>query len=72
MSGVRRCSTRSTGTSSVVSVPTCRRGSRPRVSDWNDEFTRIHFPARWHYDVLRGLDALLDAGAAYDRASMTP
>jgi hypothetical protein len=42
------------------------------VSDWNDEFTRIHFPARWHYDVLRGLDALLDAGAAYDRASMTP
>jgi hypothetical protein len=36
------------------------------VSDWNDEFTRIHFPARWHYDVLRGLDALLDAGAAYD------
>jgi hypothetical protein len=22
------------------------------------EFTRLHFPARWHYDILRGLDSL--------------
>jgi hypothetical protein len=30
------------------------------------EFTRLHFPARWHFDILRGLDALVDAGLAYD------
>lgn len=30
------------------------------------EFTRLHYPARWHFDVLRGLDALADAGAPYD------
>ena len=30
------------------------------------EFTRLHHPARWHYDVLRGLDALADAAATYD------
>ena len=24
----------------------------------NPEFTRLHFPARWHYDILRGLDSL--------------
>lgn len=30
------------------------------------EFTRLHHPARWHFDLLRGLDALRDAGVAYD------
>jgi hypothetical protein len=25
------------------------------------EFTRLHHPPRWHFDVLRGLDALADA-----------
>lgn len=38
-----------------------------RTSDViNPEFTRLHYPARWHFDILRGLDALLDAGVAYD------
>ncbi len=31
-----------------------------------DEFTRFHFPPRWHYDVLRGLDFLRAAGAPRD------
>lgn len=31
------------------------------------EFTRLHFPARWHFDILRCLDALADAGVAHDR-----
>lgn len=30
------------------------------------EFTRLHHPARWHFDVLRGLDVLRSAGTAYD------
>lgn len=30
------------------------------------EFTRLHHPARWHFDVLRGLDVLRAAGTAYD------
>ncbi|WP_404391307.1 hypothetical protein [Humibacillus xanthopallidus] len=30
------------------------------------EFTRLHFPARWHYDVLRGLDSLAAAGVPRD------
>jgi hypothetical protein len=30
------------------------------------EFTRLHHPARWHFDVLRGLDALADAGVSHD------
>ncbi len=30
------------------------------------DFTRLHHPARWHYDVLRGLDAVRAAGAPYD------
>lgn len=30
------------------------------------EFTRFHEPARWHFDVLRGLDVLRGAGIAYD------
>jgi hypothetical protein len=30
------------------------------------EFTRFSFPARWHYDVLRGLDYFRDAGAPRD------
>lgn len=32
----------------------------------NPEFIRFHVPARWHYDVLRGLDALLDGGLSYE------
>jgi hypothetical protein len=31
-----------------------------------EEFTRFHFPPRWHYDVLRGLDYLQAAGAPRD------
>jgi hypothetical protein len=31
------------------------------------EWTAPHFPPRWHYDVLRGLDHLRQAGAAPDR-----
>lgn len=30
------------------------------------EFTRLHHPARWHFDVLRGLDVLRASGSAYD------
>ena len=30
------------------------------------ELTRLHHPARWHYDVLRGLEALVDCGTAHD------
>lgn len=30
------------------------------------EFTRAHHPARWHFDVLRGLDVLRSAGVPYD------
>lgn len=30
------------------------------------EFTRLHHPARWHFDILRGLDALADAGTPHD------
>jgi hypothetical protein len=30
------------------------------------EFTRFPFPARWHYDVLRGLDYFRDGGAPWD------
>ena len=32
----------------------------------NAEFTRLHHPARWHFDVLRGLEALVDAGVPQD------
>ena len=32
----------------------------------NDAWLTFHFPPRWHYDVLRGLDHLQDAGAACD------
>jgi hypothetical protein len=32
----------------------------------NDAWTSFHFPPRWHYDVLRGLDHLRDAAAARD------
>ncbi len=36
----------------------------------NNAWTTFHFPPRWHYDVLRGLDHLQDAGALRDpRAS---
>jgi hypothetical protein len=30
------------------------------------ELTRLHHPPRWHFDVLRGLDALADAGVQQD------
>ncbi|MXP22295.1 hypothetical protein GIY30_13180 [Gordonia sp. HNM0687] len=30
------------------------------------DFTRLHYPARWYFDVLRGLDALRAAGIDYD------
>lgn len=30
------------------------------------EFTRLHHPARWHFDILRGLESLVDAGTTYD------
>jgi hypothetical protein len=30
------------------------------------DFTRLHHPARWHFDILRGLDALADAGVRWD------
>ena len=32
----------------------------------NPEFTRLHFPARWRYDILRCLDAFRDADVAPD------
>lgn len=32
----------------------------------NEAWTKFHFPPRWHYDVLRGLDHLQDAGALRD------
>jgi hypothetical protein len=32
----------------------------------NEAWTVFHFPPRWHYDVLRGLDHLQDTGAAPD------
>ena len=36
----------------------------------NESWTSFHFPPRWHFDVLRGLDHLCDADAAPDpRAS---
>lgn len=32
----------------------------------NEAWTKFSFPPRWHYDVLRGLDHMRDAGAAPD------
>ena len=32
----------------------------------NPEWTQFSYPARWHYDVLRGLDYLRSAGVAPD------
>ena len=32
----------------------------------DDEFTRLHHPARWHFDILRCLDAFAEAGVAHD------
>ena len=40
-----------------------RRSSREPI---REEFTRLHHPARWHFDVLRGLDVVRGSGAAYD------
>jgi hypothetical protein len=36
----------------------------------DDVFTRLYFPPRWHYDVLRGLDHLQNAGAPRDDRCM--
>lgn len=36
------------------------------------EFTRFHEPARWHFDVLRGLDVLRGADVAYDSRLADP
>jgi hypothetical protein len=33
----------------------------------NPTWSTFHFPPRWHYDVLRGLDHLQDASASTDR-----
>lgn len=33
----------------------------------NRTWTTFHFPPRWHYDVLRGLDHLQEAGASTDQ-----
>jgi hypothetical protein len=41
-----------------------RRLSTGEVID--PDFTRLSFPTRWHYDVLRGLDYLRDADATPD------
>lgn len=30
------------------------------------EFLRLHHPTRWHYDILRCLDSLADAGVGHD------
>lgn len=38
----------------------------PASASGQPAFTRFAFPARWHYDVLRGLDYLRRAGAAPD------
>jgi len=32
----------------------------------NQTWSTFHFPPRWHYDVLRGLDLLQDSGASRD------
>jgi hypothetical protein len=32
----------------------------------NPTWSTFHFPPRWHYDVLRGLDHLQDSGASID------
>lgn len=32
----------------------------------NPEFTRLHHPPRWYYDILRALDGLRDAGVSHD------
>ena len=32
----------------------------------DEEFTRLHHPARWHYDILRCLDAFAVGGVPYD------
>lgn len=40
-----------------------RRGTQEPIEV---EFARLHYPARWHFDVLRALDALRAAGVAHD------
>ena len=32
----------------------------------NPAFTLLHHPARWHFDVLRGMEALADSGVMHD------
>lgn len=41
-----------------------RRLSTGEIID--EEWTRFAFPTRWHYDVLRALDHLRDAGVRPD------
>jgi NADP-dependent 3-hydroxy acid dehydrogenase YdfG len=38
----------------------------------NPEFTRLHHPTRWHFDVRRGLDALADSGTHTTLVWTTP
>jgi hypothetical protein len=46
-------------------APLDRRGDRARPQGGR-RWTRFAFPTWWHYDVLRGLDYLRDAGVAPD------
>jgi hypothetical protein len=67
---------RATGPSDRVTTARLRaheylleRGLLRRVSDGaviDDAFTQLSYPPRWHYDVLRGLHYLVDAGVAPD------
>ncbi len=45
--------------------PAAPPASRP-ASSWTTSSRSLHFPPRWHYDVLRGLDYLRDAGVEPD------
>lgn len=33
----------------------------------NPDFLKLHYPGRWHYDILRALDYFRSAGAGYDK-----
>ena len=39
---------------------------RGRTEAIRPEFTRLHHPSRWHFDVLRGLEVLRSVGVAWD------
>lgn len=54
---------------SAAAASLCQRRLHQRRSNREPirvEFTRLHHPARWRFDVLRGLDVLRGAGVAYD------